>query len=178
MQPPSGATAPTEFRWACIKTKPKAEFWARDNLWRAGHEIFLPTILARRRNRHTGQRSLEPVPLFSCYLFLRHEVGAAWRGIRGAPGVARLLLDGWMPAYVKRGVIELLMATESERSDPAPKLCWKPGAACLIDGGAFSGHEAVVVGIRNSSARIGLFVFGQLTHATVPIDSLLPRGNG
>jgi transcription antitermination factor NusG len=166
-----------EPRWACIRTRPRAEQYAADNLYRVGHEVFLPMTAVRRRDRQTSRYSTVQVPLFSSYLFLAHEPGSPWRGIRGAPGVGKLLLDGFRPQYARVGVIELLRATEETRRNPAPKPCWKPGVACMIDRGAFSGHEGVVVEVQKASARIGLFVFGQLTYASVPVENLLPRGS-
>lgn len=164
-----------EPRWACIHTKPRAEQWTADNLYRAGYEVYLPMTAVRRRGRTTRRYSMVQVPLFSNYLFIAHEPGSPWRGIRGAPGVGKLLLDGWQPQYARIGVIEMLQATEEMRRNPAPKPSWKPGAACLIDRGAFRDHEGVVVEMQKASARVGLFIFGQLRDVTVPIDSLMPR---
>jgi transcription antitermination factor NusG len=166
-----------EPRWACIRTKPRAERWARDNLYRVGHEVYLPMAAMPRRDRATSRYALVQVPLFSGYMFLAHVPGSPWRGIRGAPGVARLLLDGFVPQYAAVGAVEALLATEDVRRNPAPKPAWEPGAACMIDAGAFAGHEAVVVQVQGALARINLFIFGQLSAATVPTDSLLPRGS-
>jgi transcription antitermination factor NusG len=69
----------------------------------------------------------------------------------------------------------MLQATEEARRNPIPEPQWRRGAACTIDQGAFSGREGVVVDVGGSSARIGLFIFGQLRDVTVPIDSLMPR---
>jgi transcription antitermination factor NusG len=166
-----------ELRWARIHTRPRAEQWTADNLYRVGYEVYLPMAAVRRRDRITSRYSVVQLPLFINYLFIAHEPGSPWRGIRGAPGVGKLLLDGFRPQYARVGVIEMLMATEEERRNPTPEPSWKPGVACMIDGGAFSGHEGVIVEVRGSSARVGLFMFGQLRDVTVPIDSLMPRGS-
>jgi hypothetical protein len=86
-----------ESRWACIRTRPRAEQYAADNLYRVGHEVYLPMTSVRRRDRGTSRYSLAQVPLFTSYLFIAHEPGSPWRGIRGAPGVGKLLLNGWKP---------------------------------------------------------------------------------
>lgn len=88
MQQPSREITP---RWACIKTKPRAEPWARDNLYRVGFDVYLPMVSVRRRDRSTGRYATVQVPLFSNYLFIAHVPGSPWRGIRGAPGVGKLL---------------------------------------------------------------------------------------
>jgi hypothetical protein len=44
--------------------------------------------------------------------------GSPWRGIRGAPGGGKLLLDGFRPQYARIGAIEMLQATEEARSQP------------------------------------------------------------
>jgi transcription antitermination factor NusG len=134
-----------------------------------GHEVvFLPMTTVRRRDRG-GRYSMVQVPLFTSYLFLEHTPGTAWRGVGGCPGVATLLRNGYEPAYVKIGVIELLRATDAARQDPAPEPSWKPGMACLINAGAFIGHEAVIIDVQKASARVALPVFGQLTTVSVPI---------
>jgi transcription antitermination factor NusG len=162
-------------RWACIRAKPRAEQYAADNLYRVGFEVYLPMTMVRRRDR-SGRYGMVQVPLFASYLFLEHTPGTTWRGIGRCPGVATLLRNGYEPAYVRVGVIELLRATDAARQDdPAPEPSWKPGMACLISEGAFIGHEAVIIDMRKASARVALPVFGQITTVTVPIASLLPR---
>jgi transcription antitermination factor NusG len=163
-------------RWACIRTKPQAEEWCANNLYRVGFEVFLPLTAVRRRARRTGHYLMEQVPLFTSYMFLAHEPGSPWRGIRGAPGVGKLLLDGYQPQYVRVGVIELLQSTEDARRNPVPEPVWKPGAACTITAGPFRDHEGAVVEVRGVTARVGLFIFGELRDVSVPIASLLPRG--
>jgi transcription antitermination factor NusG len=162
-------------RWACIRAKPRAEQYAADNLYRVGFEVYLPLTMVRRRDR-SGRYEMVQVPLFTSYMFLAHVPGSPWRGIRGAPGVGKLLLDGFQPQYVKIGVIELLQSTEDARRNPVPEPVWKPGAACRISDGAFRDHEGAVVEVRGVTARVALFIFGQLRDVSVPIASLLPRG--
>jgi transcription antitermination factor NusG len=163
-------------RWACIRAKPRAEQYAADNLYRVGFTVYLPLTMVRRRDR-SGRYGMVEVPLFASYLFLEHVPGDPWRGIGGCPGVATLLRNGYEPAYVKVGVIELLQATDAARQDPAPEPSWEPGMACLISEGAFIGHEAVIIDVQKASARVALPVFGQLTTVGVPIANLLPRAN-
>jgi len=129
----------------------------------------------RRRDRSTNRYVALKVPLFSNYLFIAHVPGSPWRGIRGAPGVGKLLLDGFRPQYAGVGAIEMLQATEEARRNPVPEAAWRSGAACTIDRGTFSGQDGVVVEVHGSSARIGLFVFGQLRDVSVPIENLAPR---
>jgi transcription antitermination factor NusG len=174
---PATLTTPvTTARWACIRTRPRAEQYAADNLYRVGHEVYLPMTSVRRRDRGTGRYETAEVPLFSSYLFIAHAPGSPWRGIRGAPGVGKLLLDGLKPQYARIGAVEMLQATEEARRNPVSEAAWKPGMACMIGQGAFSGHEAVIVDTTNAAALVDLFIFNELRSVTVPIDSLMPRG--
>lgn len=166
-----------EPRWACVKTKPRAEHWTADNLYRVGHEVYLPMVSVRRRDRSTGRYAMVPVPLFATYLFIAHVPGSAWTGIRGAPGVGKLLLNGFIPQYARIGVIELLQATEEARRNPTPEPTWEPGAACTVDQGPFSGHEGAIVDVRGVNAVVGLVLFGALRDVAVPLDNLMPRGS-
>ena len=109
-----------EPRWACIHTKPRAEQWTSDNLYRVGYEVYLPMTTVRRRARGASRYSMVQVPLFSTYLFIAHVPGSAWRGIRGAPGVGKLLLDGFVPAVRASGRDR---AAAGDRGDEAQSGC-------------------------------------------------------
>jgi transcription antitermination factor NusG len=164
-------------RWAVARTKPQAEHWARVNLARLGYEVFLPTCTVRRRDRVVRSmfHAIE-VPLFRSYLFVQHQPGTSWRGIRAAPGVASIVCAGHEIRYAAPGVVEQLRATEALRRTPAPlKQRFRPGSACRLSAGALRGHEAVVVEIDGDTAAVTVMLFGELRRITAPLDSLALR---
>ena len=164
-------------RWAVARTKPQAERWAFINVCRLGYEAFLPTCTVRRRDRVVPSlfHNVE-VPLFRSYLFVQHQPGTSWRGIRSAPGVASIVCAGHEIRYAAPGVVEQLRATEALRRTPAPlKQRFRPGSACRLSAGALRGHEAVVVEIDGDSVAVAVMLFGELRRITAPLDSLALR---
>jgi transcription antitermination factor NusG len=164
-------------RWAVARTKSQGEHWARINLARLGYEVFLPMYTVRRRDRVVPSlfHNVE-VPLFRSYLFVQHQPGTSWRGIRSAPGVASIVCAGHEIRYAAPGVVEQLRVTEALRRTPAPlKQRFRPGSACRLSAGALRGHEAVVVEIDGDSAAVAVMLFGELRRVSVPLDSLSLR---
>ena len=49
-----------EPRWACIHTKPRAEQWTSDNLYRVGYEVYLPMTTSTRHRRSPWTATLRP----------------------------------------------------------------------------------------------------------------------
>jgi transcription antitermination factor NusG len=116
------------------------------------------------------------VPLFRGYVFVQHQPGTSWRGIRSAPGVTSIVCAGHEIRYAAPGVVEQLRVTEQLRRTPAPlKQRFRPGAACRLSAGALRGHEAVVVEIDGNDAAVAVMLFGELRRVSVPLDSLSLR---
>jgi transcription antitermination factor NusG len=164
-------------RWAVARTKPQAERWAFINVCRLGYEAFLPLCTVRRRDRvlHSLIHTVE-VPLFRSYLFVQHQPGTSWRGIRAAPGVASIVCAGHEIRYAAPGVVEHLRVTEALRRTPAPlQQRFRPGSACRLNAGPLKGHEAVVVEIDGDSVAVAVMLFGELRRVSVPLDALSLR---
>ena len=164
-------------RWAVARTKPQAERWAFINVCRLGYEAFLPLCTVRRRDRVLPSlfHNVE-VPLFRSYLFVQHQPGTSWRGIRAAPGVASIVCAGHEIRYAAPVVVEQLRATEALRRTPAPlKQRFRPGSACRLSAGALRGHAAVVVEIDGDSVAVAVMLFGELRRVSVPLDALSLR---
>ena len=173
---PASLSAETR-RWAVARTKPQAERWAFVNLARLGYEVYLPLCTVRRRDRvvrsmfHTVE-----VPLFRSYLFVEHQPGTSWRGIRAAPGVASIVCAGHEIRYAAIGAVEVLMATEQLRRAPTTREHrLRPGSACRIAAGALRGHDAVVAEVDGDSVVVMVLLFGELRRISVPLDSLSLR---
>jgi transcriptional antiterminator RfaH len=100
-------------RWYCAYTKPRAELWARTNLWERGFEVYLPQYLKRRR--HARRTDYVAAPLFPRYLFVAANLDAGVsRGITYAPGVSNLIAFGGDPAPVPDAIIAELRAHEDD----------------------------------------------------------------
>jgi hypothetical protein len=165
-------------RWICVQSHPQAERWALNNLLRSGYSAYLPMCAVTVRDRVI--RSLicdRLVPLFAGYLFCSLGPAEPWTPVRYSPGVSRLLgFDGTRPQFVPDALVDGLRAGEAARSTIRPPgTLWRPGAAVRLSGGAFDGHDAVVLRIERETAVVGLVVFGAMREAIVGLGSLASR---
>ena len=164
--------------WAVAHTHSQAELWANANLQRRGYTTFLPLMTVRRRDRvvpsmfHTVE-----VPLFSGYIFVKHDRTESWRPIYETPGVHSLIRTGTQLQYAPDAAVEALQATQdARRSPPAESAHWAPGMPCsLRKGYAFEGMPAVVVAALDDQVQISMMMLGCFRSITVDANCLVPR---
>jgi transcription antitermination factor NusG len=165
-------------RWICVQSHPQAERWALNNLLRSGYSAYLPMCCVMVRDRVIRSLLRERLtPLFAGYLFVALGPDEPWTPVRYSPGVSRLLgFDGTKPQWVPDALVDALKAGEVARATLAPSnALWRPGAPCRLAGGAFDGHDAVVLRIERDSAVVGLVVFGAMREAIVGLALLANR---
>jgi transcription antitermination factor NusG len=172
---------PVPLRWCCIRTWPQAERWAAKNLTHIGYQVFLPMVIARRRDRVVrSMRHTVEVPLFATYLFVRHSPASSWGPIRDAPGVKQLVKAGTQLLYTPDTAVESLRGTlrgveQFAAVFPPGKPLWRPGTPCSPAAGAFAGHPAVILQVGVENALISLLVFGCLREVIIRQDQLVER---
>ena len=99
--------------WHCAYTAPRAEMWARSNLWERGFDVYLP--LYARRRRHARRTDVVEAPLFPRYLFVRADLETrGTRPVASAPGVQSLVSFGGVPGRVPEAVIAELHGHEGD----------------------------------------------------------------
>lgn len=106
-------------RWYVLAVNSKRETWAKENLRRNGHEVFLPTL---RKTvpawvQHGGRRRRQGSvivtwPLFPGYLFVNVRATTEWPSIFTTHGVKSAVGAG-RPGMVRAGVVEALQAAEA-----------------------------------------------------------------
>jgi transcriptional antiterminator RfaH len=91
-------------QWYVVRSKPRREDYAQEQLVRRGVETFLPRIVEAQAGRQ------EPVigPLFPGYLFARVDLLSQYNRVIWAPGVRSFVAFGDMPAAVDRAVVAFL----------------------------------------------------------------------
>ena len=100
--------------WYVARTKPLAEYAARDGLRGAGLEVILPCVQTPRpRNGH------QDVPLFPGYLFVRCNLETlSWRRLRWIPHFVGLVKFGdvatWVPDEVITGLVDRVKGINKE----------------------------------------------------------------
>jgi transcription antitermination factor NusG len=168
-------TAPS---WHVAQTHPQAERWAATCLAEQGFATYLPlcTVIRQDRVTRTMTRPVQ-VPLWPRYVLVRFALTDPWGPVQHTRGVAALLMDQpGKPGTVPDGLVEALQAGEAaRRTVGAPDAPWHPGAPCRLAGGAFAGHDAVVLTVGRDVATVALVIFGALRQAIVGLPLLTTR---
>ncbi len=152
-------------QWYAVKTKPRRELLARASLEQRGIDVFLPHVPVRRSRNGAGP--LEP--LFPGYLFSRLAVGTdEWLAARSAPNVAYFLGAGHTPSPLSEDLIEGIRV----RAERCQRSGWDPpfrqGEAVVIQGGPFSGLEALFDSALSPSGRVRVLL--ELVNRLVPVE--------
>ena len=100
-------------RWYVVHTQPGSEILAQGQLENQGFQTYSPRYLKTVRHARSEKRIISP--LFPRYIFVEIDVEhQRWRSINGTRGVSYLLTMGERPSAVPNGVVEEIMARESE----------------------------------------------------------------
>ncbi len=122
-------------KWYAVRTKPRREFYAKDNLVRQGFETYLPVV--KRLISHARKKRLEPRPFFTGYLFLHLSPEECnWTTINSTYGVLSAVRFGDVYPPVPDGLIAELKAREDSLGnivlDPLKTVPFKPGDKVLV----------------------------------------------
>lgn len=95
-------------RWFVVRSLPKQEGKAENNLRRQGYRIFLPRM--SRTVRHARKLRTVLSPVFPSYMFVILDPGRdRWRAINSTMGVASMIMNLERPKPVPFGVVEHLI---------------------------------------------------------------------
>jgi transcriptional antiterminator RfaH len=156
-----------ERRWYVVKTQPRREIFAAEQLQNQGFIVFLPkqvkTVRHARRVR-TGFGAF-----FPSFLFVELDVERQrWRSINGTRGVSHLVTQAEHPVPAPVGVIEDLIAACDERGVLVEGPWLEIGQEVRITHGPFVDHVAVIDRFGNADAvRVLLEIMG----AVVPLEA-------
>lgn len=161
--------------WIVVKTKPHKDWYAKENLVRQGHCVFLPyRIEAIRRSRKIFDKQ---APLFQGYLFVSPSPYAA-NSISSTRGVSYTLSGDnrkplVVPTRVMRGMFECCDPTGLVL--PPQKI--EVGEEVRISRGSFAGVLARVEAVKTDGDIIvlldlmGQLVSAHVSHANVEVTS-------
>ena len=121
--------------WYLIKTKPRQEKIAIQNLENQGYEVFCP--MAKINNLS--------VVLFPSYLFAQlNDKTQNWSPINSTKGVSHFVKFGWNFAKVPTSVIEYIKTNQHITTDKLKNLNkFKPGDKVQISDGPFKNWMAI-----------------------------------
>src|SRR5262249_7545955 len=156
--------------WAAAQLQPQRERLALHFLAQAGFETYAPR-LRERRTVH-GRKIIRTPLLFPGYAFVWIEL--QWSQARWAPGVARLIMDGLMPAIVPEVVITAIKAREARGliELPKPPLA-RPGDRVRVLAGPFAGQIGLYAGMKPRERIEGLLsILGGSRRMTLAADAV------
>ena len=110
--------------WVALKTKPRSEFWAAENVSRQGLEYYLPRVQVSGKSPDAERVE----PLFPTYLFVR--IIDQWIFLRSTFGVQDVVMRGDLPATLSEAEIGWIRGLENDE-----------GLVALPDRGRFSSGE-------------------------------------
>ena len=121
--------------WYLIKTKPRQEKIAKQNLKNQGYRSFYPIVKINNRL----------VVLFPGYLFVQlNEKTQNWSPINSTKGVSYFVKFGLNFAKVPIGVIEFIKTNQHITTEKLKNLKkFKPGDKVQISDGAFKNYMAI-----------------------------------
>jgi transcriptional antiterminator RfaH len=131
-------SAALESCWYVVRTQPRAEQRAAQQLRQQGFEVYLPRY--QKRRRHARRVDMVAAPLFPRYLFvsldLEHQ---RWRAVQSTIGVSHLVCNGDEPAPLSSAVVQEIRSREDARgfvSLAIPRFA--QGEKVRVTDGAFS----------------------------------------
>jgi transcription antitermination factor NusG len=156
--------------WFVVRTKPRREEYAQDQLTRRGVDTFLPRIL------EPGRASGEPVvgPLFPGYLFASIDLSTQYTRVIWAPGVRSLVAFGDVPSPVDPEVVEFLQTRCGAEGIVYAVPSFDDGDLVRVRTGPLAGLVGVVHGRVSGRCRVRVLMelLRRRTHVTVPVDLL------
>jgi len=134
------ATAPSADRWYVIKTKPRQEYRALENLGRQNYDCYLPELDVEKVNRQC--KLLVKEPLFPSYLFIKlNNLEQNWHPIRSTRGVSHIVRFNDYPTALRDEFVESI---RSRLEIDRPKVAYlNPGERVRIVEGSFAHLEAI-----------------------------------
>lgn len=145
-------------RWYAIRTKPKEENRAYENLTSWGVESFAPRIRRNRHNQFTGQATPISRPLFPGYIFARFDAEKLLHKIHYTRGVQGIVSIDARPIGIEDEVIELIQAQVGDDGFIRLGGGLRRGDKVTISDGSLKGLSGIFDCYLNDSSRVMMFL--------------------
>jgi transcriptional antiterminator RfaH len=163
-----------ELHWYAVRTKPRQESLALENLLRQGFETYLPMIELKKRRRNKWTEVIEP--LFPCYAFVHVDPdNTDIAPIRSTLGVTGMVKFGNTLTPVPDPVIGFLKKTEDDATGHhhSNKPLFTKGEKVEIMEGPFAGLAGVYQLEKGSDrAMILIELMGRQNKVAVKLDAI------
>ncbi|CUA86457.1 transcription/translation regulatory transformer protein RfaH [Pseudidiomarina woesei] len=142
--------------WYVVRTKPRQETRARQNLENQEIEAFLPEITLQKIRR--GKRTAVTEPLFPGYIFANlDDYAGKFHKVRSTFGVAKMLTFGETPATIPDALIQEMHQINADTQQKAQQSAMpQVGEKVEITYGPFKGFMAEIVQLDGESRCIVL----------------------
>jgi|SRR5581483_4573500 len=148
-------------QWYVVRTKPRKEDYAVDQLDRRGVPVFFPRILEYGRD--------QVAPLFPGYLFVHIGLFEHYYRVVWTPGVRSFVAFGATPTSVQESVILFIAASAGEGGIIRPLAPFKVGDRVQIRSGPLAGLVAVVQRPCSQRGRVQILLDFLRQGATVEL---------
>lgn len=153
-------------KWYLLKTKPRQEKIAINNLNNQNYHVYCPTALINNKN----------VVLFPGYLFIHlDEKIENWSPIRSTKGVLNFVKFGVNVPRISEGIIELIKSNEKFTSEKLKKINKiAPGESVQITDGVFKNCIAIFKSLKSDDRVILLLnLLGQQQSINIERKSVI-----
>jgi transcription termination/antitermination protein NusG len=158
----------SRFQWYALYTRSHCEQLVYDQLAAKGFDLFLPKIEVW--SQRAGVRRLIPVPMFTGYLFLCHEMDkASYIEIRKARGLVRILGERWDKlSTIPDAEIEAVQRVVTAQLPVLPHPYLREGQLVRITRGPLTGLEGILVHAKPAKGLLVLTV--ELLQRSVAVE--------
>ena len=137
---PESQTPSGQPDWFVIRSKPRKEECALQNLARRGVEVFFPRIL-----EPVGWATdWTTVPLFPGYLFVHIDLPSTYHTVIWTPGVKGFVAFGEIPTAVQPGIVNFLRQEAGDDGVIRPTTRYHVGQSVRIKRGPFAGLIGII----------------------------------
>lgn len=161
------------YQWYVVRTEPRAEFLAAEELRKEGVEVFFPVF-----NSVHPRYGLRSTPLFAGYMFLKCDFEAnGWPSLMGATHVAGWLTFGnERPSLPEEAVSAMMEQWEAIKQQGGNVRKFALGDKVRITAGSIRGFAEIIQEAKLPKARaiVMLEFMGRMIEAQVPWEYLEP----
>lgn len=164
--PPSDSVLREGERWYAVYAQPYWESTAQLRLRAQNFRSFLP--LHSKTVHHARKRQTILAPLFPRYLFVVLDLKRdRWRAVNGTRGVASLIMQEGLPAPVRGGAVESLLASSTSEGEVLFCSEMAPGSRVRLVAGPFAGQLGILREL-SSSDRVRVLI--EMMGAHIPTE--------
>jgi transcription elongation factor/antiterminator RfaH len=172
--PPSDGILHEGERWYAVYTQPYWESTAQLRLRAQNFRTFLP--LHPKMVQHARKRQTVLAALFPNYLFVVLDIKRdRWRAVNSTRGVISLIMQEGLPAPVKSGVVETLLASSTSEGEVLFCSEMAPGNRVRLVAGPFAGQLGIVKDLsRDDRVRVLIEMMGAQIPTELHGRALIP----